>query len=236
MLSAHNLTKTYKGTTILENIDLEVPDGEFVILTGRSGSGKTTLLSILGGLTSPDSGTVVLDDEDIFKMGEKDLASLRNRKMGFVFQFPSLVPTLKTLDNVLLPIAFSGRTPDIDDLDRAKELLEMVGMGEHMNHYPSQLSGGQQRRAVLARSLINKPKILLADEPTGDLDEKSEAVIMELFARFNEQGVTVFINTHALDYISLGKQVITLKEGRIVPYEAQEVASGLGASGWASYK
>lgn len=236
MLSAHNLTKTYKGTTILENIDLEVPDGDFVILTGRSGSGKTTLLSILGGLTSPDSGTVVLDDEDIFKMGEKDLASLRNRKMGFVFQFPSLVPTLKTLDNVLLPIAFSGRTPDIDDLDRAKELLEMVGMGEHMNHYPSQLSGGQQRRAVLARSLINKPKILLADEPTGDLDEKSEAVIMELFARFNEQGVTVFINTHALDYISLGKQVITLKEGCIVPYEAQEVASGLGASGWAAHK
>lgn len=236
MLSAHNLTKTYKGTTILENIDLEVPDGDFVILTGRSGSGKTTLLSILGGLTSPDSGTVVLDDEDIFTMGEKDLASLRNRKMGFVFQFPSLVPTLKTLDNVLLPIAFSGRTPDIDDLDRAKELLEMVGMGEHMNHYPSQLSGGQQRRAVLARSLINKPKILLADEPTGDLDEKSEAVIMELFARFNEQGVTVFINTHALDYISLGKQVITLKEGRIVPYEAQEVASGLGASGWTAHK
>ena len=236
MLSAHNLTKTYKGTTILENIDLEVPDGDFVILTGRSGSGKTTLLSILGGLTSPDSGTVVLDDEDIFKMGEKALASLRNRKMGFVFQFPSLVPTLKTLDNVLLPIAFSGRTPDIDDLDRAKELLEMVGMGEHMNHYPSQLSGGQQRRAVLARSLINKPKVLLADEPTGDLDEKSEAVIMELFARFNEQGVTVFINTHALDYISLGKQVITLKEGRIVPYEAQEVASGLGPSGWAEHK
>ena len=232
MLSAHNLTKAYKGTTILENIDLEVADGDFVILTGRSGSGKTTLLSLLGGLTSPDSGTVILDGEDLFTMGEKALAALRNRKMGFVFQFPSLISTLKTLDNVLLPIAFSGRTPDMDDMERARELLEMVGMGEHMAHFPSQLSGGQQRRVVLARSLINSPKILLADEPTGDLDEKSEAAIMELFARINEQGVTVFINTHALDYVSLGKQVITLKERRIIPYEAREVASGLGPSAW----
>jgi ABC-type lipoprotein export system ATPase subunit len=204
---------------VLEGIDWRVDDGGFAILTGRSGGGKTTLLCAMGGLTRPDEGRVLIGDIDIWNLSEPELAALRNRKLGFVFQFPSLLPALKVLDNVMLPVAFGGRSSDREDMEFAKSLLEMVGVTGKDDMYPAQLSGGQQRRVAIARALINRPPILLADEPTGDLDEKSEAEIMRLFHQINRQGTTVVMVTHALNYTSFGR-AYTLKEGRLSPYEA----------------
>ena len=224
MLRIEELTKHYNGSDVLSNINLEIADGDFIILTGRSGGGKTTLLSIVGGLTRPDKGRVIIDDTDIQQISEQELAKLRNQKMGFVFQFPSLIPTLTVLDNLLLPIAFADRNPNMKDRAYAEELMEMVGISDRKGHYPSQLSGGQQRRVALARAMINRPSLILADEPTGDLDEKSEASIMGLFQNFNKQGVTIFMGTHALSYVTYGT-TFTLKQGQLVRYEAAEVAS-----------
>jgi len=218
MIRVESLRKCYKGTAVLDGIDWRVENGEFVILTGRSGGGKTTLLSVMGGLTKPDEGRVLIDDIDIWKISEPDLASLRNRKLGFVFQLPSLMPALTVLDNIFLPIALSGRSPNREDRERARSLLEMVGVTGKEEQYPAQLSGGQQRRTAIARAMINRPPILLADEPTGDLDEKSEDEIMLLFQMINQQGTTVVMVTHALKYIGFGK-AYTLKEGRLNPFE-----------------
>jgi ABC-type lipoprotein export system ATPase subunit len=223
MIRVEALRKRYKGTTVLDGIDWRIEDGGFAILTGRSGGGKTTLLSAMGGLTRPDEGRALIDGIDIWQLSEPDLASLRNGKIGFVFQFPSLVPALNVLDNILLPIAFSGRSPNRTDREFALSLLEMAGVSGKEGLYPSQLSGGQQRRAAIARAMINRPPIMLADEPTGDLDEKSEAEIMRLFQRINQQGTTIVMVTHALDYVGFG-QTYTLKGGRLLPYEAAEVS------------
>ncbi|MDR1489898.1 MAG: ABC transporter ATP-binding protein [Desulfovibrio sp.] len=204
MIRLENIGKRYQDLTVLDRINWRIEDGAFVLVTGRSGGGKTTLLSIVGGLTRPDEGRVFIDDVDIWRLSEPDLAALRNRKLGFVFQFPSLIPTLRVLDNVLLPIAFSGRTPTREDREYALSLLEMVGVTDKESAYPSQLSGGQQRRVAIARTMINRPSVILADEPTGDLDETTEAEIMSLFQRFNRQGVLIVMVTHALDYASFG--------------------------------
>lgn len=216
MIRVENISKRYKGDMVLDGINLVVEQGAFVILTGRSGGGKTTLLSIMGGLARPDEGRVLIDDIDIWQLPEPELAGLRNRKLGFVFQFPSLIPTLSVLDNVLLPIAFSGQSPSRDDRDHARTLLEMVGIYDKETHYPSQLSGGQQRRAAIARALVNRPAIILTDEPTGDLDEKTEAEIMHLFRRISDQGATVVMVTHALNYVKLSGATYTLKQGRLL--------------------
>ncbi|MDR1856370.1 MAG: ABC transporter ATP-binding protein [Desulfovibrio sp.] len=224
MVHVSEVSKIYKGHVVLNNIDLTIEDKSFVILTGRSGGGKTTLLSVIGGLTKPDKGSVIIDDVDIWQLSEPALAELRNRKLGFVFQFPSLLPTLNLLDNVLLPIALGGRTPCIEDKEYAESLLEMVNLSDTLHLYPSQISGGQQRRVAIARSLINHPSIILTDEPTGDLDERTEAEIMHLFHTVNEDGKTVIMVTHALDYLKYG-QAFTLKNGRISSYDAQEVSA-----------
>jgi ABC-type lipoprotein export system ATPase subunit len=225
-----NLSKGYKGEEVLRQISWSIDDGAFVILTGRSGGGKTTLLSIAGGLTRPDAGSVFIDDVNIWQLSEPELAGLRSRKLGFVFQFPSLIPTLSVLDNVLLPIAFSDRSPNLEDRDFAVSLLEMVGITGKDAYYPSQLSGGQQRRVAIARAMINRPAIILADEPTGDLDEKTEAEIMELFQRINRQGVIIVMVTHSLDYISFGK-TYTLKNGQLFPYAGAEISHKFEAQG-----
>ena len=217
------LSKRYKSMTVLDGIDWRIERGEFAILTGRSGGGKTTLLSVMGGLTKPDKGCVFFDNIDIWKLSEPELAAVRNSKLGFVFQFPSLLPALNVLDNLLLPIAFSGRSPNREDRDYAFSLLDMVGIHGKETEYPSQLSGGQQRRTAIARAMINRPAVLLADEPTGDLDEKTEAEIMRLFQRINQQGTTIVMVTHALDYVRFGK-TYTLKGGRLIPYEEAEVS------------
>ena len=223
MFQVRALSKHYKGITVLDGIEWRVARGEFAILTGRSGGGKTTLLSVMGGLTKPDEGSVLIDTMDIWQLSEPELASVRNSKLGFVFQFPSLLPALTILDNILLPIAFCGRGPNREDRDYAVSLLEMVDVSGMEHHYPSQLSGGQQRRIAIARAMIRRPSILLADEPTGDLDEKTESEIMHVFQRLNRQGTTVVMVTHALDYIGFGT-AYTLKGGCLLPYEEAEVS------------
>ncbi|MDR0827714.1 MAG: ABC transporter ATP-binding protein [Desulfovibrio sp.] len=223
MIQVEALSKDYKSVRVLQGINWAIEDGAFVIVTGRSGGGKTTLLSIVGGLTRPDAGRVLIDDTDIWQLSEPDLAALRNEKLGFVFQFPSLIPTLSVLDNVLLPIAFGDKSPNLEDLKFATSLLEMVGISGKDGQYPAQLSGGQQRRAAIARAMIKRPAIILADEPTGDLDEKTEAEIMDLFQSINGQGTTIVMVTHALDYAKIGK-TYTLKDSHLFPYEDSEAS------------
>jgi ABC-type lipoprotein export system ATPase subunit len=223
MIRVEALSKRYKGATVLDGVEWRIDAGDFAILTGRSGGGKTTLLSVIGGLTRPDAGRALINDVDIWRLSEPELAKLRNSSLGFVFQFPSLMPALNVLDNILLPVALSGRDPDREDRAFALSLLEMVGMDGKEGQYPSQLSGGQQRRAAIARALIMRPAILLADEPTGDLDEKSEAEIMRLFRDINARGTTIVMVTHALDYAGFGK-TCTLKDGRVIPFDAADPA------------
>ena len=229
MIRIEAIKKRYKDAAVLDGVDWLVENGSFAILTGRSGGGKTTLLSVMGGLTRPDEGRVLIEGVDIWTLSEPELALLRNNKLGFIFQFPSLMPALHVLDNLLLPIAFSGRSPNREDRDFALSLLDMVGMAGKEAMYPSQLSGGQQRRAAIARALIKRPPILLADEPTGDLDEKTEAEIMQLFQRINRQGTTIVLVTHALKYAGCGT-AYTLQDGRLILLK-EAAPEGGGAEG-----
>lgn len=201
LISCTNLLKTYSSEgqrlRAVDKANLEVEKGDFVTILGHSGSGKTTLLSLIGGLTRPDSGTVHIDDIENWQQSDPDLADLRNRKIGFIFQFASLIPTLTVVENVLLPLSFS-KSPE-GDRDYAMDLLQRVGLADRASNLPGQLSGGQQRRVAIARSFINRPEIILADEPTGDLDEVTENDILALFKEFNQNGVTFIVVTHNRD-------------------------------------
>lgn len=204
MIEVKELTKTYKvGSDIIKAVDhvnLLVQKGEFISILGHSGSGKTTLLSLIGGLTKPDSGTVRIDGTDIWSINDNDLSELRNRKINFIYQFASLIPTLNIIENVLVPTAFRPKDEPINYYEFAMELLNIVGIKDKAKSYPAHLSGGQQRRAAIARAFINNPEIILADEPTGDLDEETEAEIMDLFKRMNQtKGITFIIVTHSSD-------------------------------------
>jgi len=198
MIELTSLYKTYKDGDLkinaVDNVTLSVAQGDFVSIVGHSGSGKTTLLSLIGGLTKPDSGRVVIEGTDIWTLSDDGLSEFRNKNVNFIFQFASLVPTLSVLDNVLLPSAFGSCCEGLDEY--ARSLLELVGLGDKINSYPSRLSGGQQRRVAIARAFINSPKVVLADEPTGDLDEATEADIMNIFRKQNESGTTFVIVTH----------------------------------------
>ena len=201
LITCAQLLKTYssEGQTLkaVDTVNLDIEKGDFVTILGHSGSGKTTLLSLIGGLTRPDSGTVHIDGIDNWQQADSDLADLRNRKIGFIFQFASLIPTLTVMENVLLPLSFS-KSPE-GDRQYAKELLKRVGLADRSHTLPGQLSGGQQRRVAIARSFINRPDIILADEPTGDLDEVTENDILALFREFNQDGVTFVVVTHNRD-------------------------------------
>jgi ABC-type lipoprotein export system ATPase subunit len=211
MISLRGINKTYKlpagqSVTALRDVDLEIGRGEFLVITGRSGSGKTTLLNIGAGLTKPSAGEVRLEDVDLWSLSDKERSLLRNRTMGIVFQFPSLLPTLSVLGNVTLPLAFD-RHQRSDGRVRGTELLEMVGLGDRLDSYPRQLSAGQQQRVVIARSLINEPELLLADEPSSDLDEDTENEIMALFSRIHrETGITIVMVTHARQLVAYGSR------------------------------
>ncbi len=198
LITCTDLLKTYSCEgRILKAVDsanLGVAKGDFVTILGHSGSGKTTLLSLIGGLTRPDSGTVYIDGIENWQQSDSDLAVMRNRKIGFIFQFASLIPTLTVIENVLLPLSFS-QSPE-GDRGYAMALLDRVGLADRANNLPGQLSGGQQRRVAIARSFINRPEIILADEPTGDLDETTEHDILALFKEFNQDGVTFLVVTH----------------------------------------
>lgn len=205
------------GELVIKAVDdasLIIRKGDFLSVVGHSGSGKTTLLSILGGIIRPTSGNVLYEGTDICLLDDESLSGYRNNKVGFMFQFASLLPMLTAWENVLLPRLFSS--VNTADRKRAEELLDMVGIGEKTDAYPSQLSGGQQRRVAIARALINDPGVILADEPTGDLDEETEADIMSLFHRLNqEKSVTFVLITHNLDLAKRAKRRLRMTRGML---------------------
>ena len=219
-LQIENLSKTYTvdSTTFIgvDNISLTINKGEFVSIVGHSGSGKTTLISIIGGILKPTSGRVLLEDVNICTLDDKKLSEYRSNRIGFMFQFASLLPILTARENVLLPGLFKT-DKNIADENTARDLLEMVGIGEKIDSYPSQLSGGQQRRVAIARALLNKPDIILADEPTGDLDEETETEIMNLFEKINvKHSVTIILITHNLDLAGRAHKKYRMSKGKIL--------------------
>ncbi|MHB1326508.1 MAG: ABC transporter ATP-binding protein [Thermoleophilia bacterium] len=221
MIELTNATKTYESggglVKAVDDVTLTVRDGEFVAVVGHSGSGKTTLVSLMGGLTKPTSGNIFIGGTDIWTLDNLNLARLRSEKIGFCFQFSSLIPTLNSIDNVRLPASFASG--ERGGMERAMSLLETVGVTDKAKAYPAELSGGQQRRVAIARSLVNEPRIMLADEPTGDLDEQTEADIMKLFQGLNQQGVTIVMVTHS--------QKLAAQAGRILTMTAGVVAEGI---------
>ncbi len=199
----------------VRGVTFQVTRGEFMGIIGPSGSGKSTLLGLIGGLDSPTGGRVFIDNEDITNLNERALTRVRNEKIGFVFQFFNLVPTLTALENVALPIQFA-RKRQFNPNKRAKELLNMLGLGDRMGHRPSQLSGGQQQRVALARALANEPPLLLCDEPTGNLDTESSEVVMKALREVQAKtGTTVVIVTHDMDVASQCDRVISLIDGQV---------------------
>jgi len=219
LLSLQEVTKTYEiadrnVVNAVRGVSLEVDRGEFLIITGRSGSGKTTLLNLAAGLTRPTSGRVFLDGVNLWELPDKRQSAVRNRKMGFIFQFPSLLPALTVLENVALPTAFNANHRQPPAGDQAAELLRMVGLSDKLAAYPRQLSAGQQQRVVIARSLINQPEILLADEATSDLDEQTEHEIMELLKEIHDtSAVTILMVTHTTQLVSYGTRALQMANG-----------------------
>ena len=222
MIALRGVSKTYVaggGQTIaaLRETDLDVESGEFLIITGRSGSGKTTLLNVVAGLTRPDAGEVLLDGVDLWSLSDREQSRTRGSKMGFVFQFPSLLPALTVQGNVTLPLAFGAGNPKEGEA-RASELLDLVGLGDRLASYPRQLSAGQQQRVVIARALIRRPALLLADEPSSDLDEETENELMTLFGQIRaDTGVTILMVTHTEQLVTYGTRHVALKAGALDP-------------------
>ncbi len=218
IISCQNITKEVEVTrgnklTILQGVNFQVNQGEMVAIVGASGSGKTTMLGIIGGLDVPTSGQVFINGQDISKLKEKQLARVRNRTIGFVFQFFNLVPTLSAVENVMLPIQFDKK-PQFRPEDRAKELLELVGLGHRLNNKPNQLSGGEQQRVAIARALANQPALLLGDEPTGNLDSQRSQEILELLTELRQRlGLTVCIVTHDSKIAAMCDRMVTMKDG-----------------------
>ncbi|MFA5311292.1 MAG: ABC transporter ATP-binding protein [Candidatus Omnitrophota bacterium] len=217
MIEARNIHKFYgnnkKPLPVLKGIDLKVGEGEFVIIAGPSGAGKSTLLNILGGLDTPSSGKVIFDKEDIYSLSDEELSGKRNRGIGFVFQFYHLLSELTALENALLPGLIKKEKYD-KVRNVAMELLIQTGLGDRVNHYPSQLSGGEKQRVAVVRSLINNPKLLLCDEPTGNLDSQSGEGIISLIRKINVQNkMTVVLVTHNMDLARSADKVYRLKDG-----------------------
>jgi putative ABC transport system ATP-binding protein len=230
MIAVRNLVKTIRNAAhevhILRDITFDVPSRQFVAVMGPSGSGKSTLLGLIAGLDTPTSGSILVDGEEITRMREDELARLRGRKLGFVFQSYHLIPTLTALENVILPLELSGFGEDAEA--RGEYLLESVGLSDRRDHYPVQLSGGEQQRVALARAFMMKPAILLADEPTGNLDSDNGRHILDLLIRLNEEeAATLVLVTHDELLASRAERRIVLRDGRIVEDTAAAARSAL---------
>ena len=218
LISLQGLRKTYTiGTQVvhaLDGLDLQIDRNEYVALMGPSGSGKSTLMNILGCLDSPTQGNYTLNQEDVAHLNEDQLAEIRNREIGFVFQTFNLLPRYTALENVALPLIYAGLDRGSRE-ERAKEVLTQVGLADRMSHRPNELSGGQRQRVAVARALVNRPSIILADEPTGNLDTATSMEIMALFQEIQEAGNTVILVTHEEDIAACAKRVVRLRDGKL---------------------
>jgi putative ABC transport system ATP-binding protein len=232
MIELRNISKQVRSgaenLTILDAVNLTIPDGQFAAIVGPSGSGKSTLLGLIAGLDAPTTGEILIDDADITRMSEDALAALRGRKIGFIFQSFHLIPSMTAFENVLVPIEMLGRLSTREANTRARRLLADVGLTERAHHYPAQLSGGEQQRVAIARAFANDPKILLADEPTGNLDARNGAHVFNLMLELNRrrradgQGATLLLVTHDYEMANRADRLIALREGRVVSDEAKQ--------------
>jgi len=224
VIRVNGLTKVYgsgdAAVHALRGVDLEIPEGDFVAIMGPSGSGKSTFLSILGCLERPSSGDYYLDGRDVNSLEDDELADLRNKKLGFVFQSFNLLPRHNVLRNVEMPLIYAG-VPSDERRKRAQELLEQVGLGHRLTHKPAELSGGEQQRVAIARALANNPLVIFADEPTGNLDTKSSLEIMEIFQQMHRAGRTIVLVTHEPDIAAYARRVIHFRDGKIVREETK---------------
>lgn len=218
ILKVENLKRVY-GTgaskvVALDNVSFTVEKGEFVSIVGASGSGKSTLLHLIGGVDRPTSGKVFINDEDIYKLNNDDLAIFRRRQIGLIYQFYNLIPILNVMENISLPLELDGRKPDKKDLN---EMIELLGLENRKSHLPSQLSGGEQQRVSIGRALITRPSLILADEPTGNLDSKASEEIVSLLKKTNKKyNQTIIMITHNLEIAKMTDRIITIEDGRIV--------------------
>jgi putative ABC transport system ATP-binding protein len=225
LIEIRDLVKVYQmgdaAVRALDGVDLGVERGEYLAIMGPSGSGKSTLMNLIGCLDTPTSGTYRLNDQAVGDLGDDELAHIRNKEVGFVFQTFNLLSRTSALENVEVPLVYAGVTRH-ERHRRAKEMLEAVGLGDRMHHQPSELSGGQRQRVAVARALINRPSLLLADEPTGNLDSKTGNEIMDLFAKLNASGNTIVLVTHEEDIAAQARRVVRLRDGKVIEDKRRE--------------
>jgi lipoprotein-releasing system ATP-binding protein len=216
LIQTKNITKSFDTLQVLKGVDLNIEKGKIISIVGTSGAGKTTLLQILGTLSRPDNGSLILDGKNPLEMGEKELAAFRNQHIGFVFQFHHLLPEFTAFENVCIP-GFIGQKPKAEVEARANELLVFLGLNDRLDHKPNELSGGEKQRVAVARALINNPSVIFADEPTGNLDSKNQSELHDLFFSLrDEYGVTLVIVTHDRDFAQMSDVIFEIKDGMIL--------------------